>query len=71
MQKEKVIREGIVIETLPNTMFRVKMDSGGEIIAHLSGKMRIHFIKIILGDRVRIEMSPYGETKGRIVYRMK
>lgn len=71
MQKEKMIREGTVIDTLPNTMFRVKMDSGNEVIAHLSGKMRIHFIKIIPGDRVRIEMGPYNETRGRIVYRMK
>ncbi len=68
---EKLIHEGVVIEILPNTMFRIRLDTGGEVRGHLSGKMRINHIKIILGDRVKVEMSPYDDTKGRIVYRMK
>lgn len=63
-------KEGEVIETLPGTMFRVKMDDGTEVLAHLSGKMRMFYIKILLGDRVIIEMSPSDQTKGRIVRRM-
>ncbi len=70
-EQEKIVKEGIVIEILPNTKFRINLDSGEEIMGHLSGKMRIHYIKIIPGDRVRVEMSPYDNTKGRIVYRMK
>lgn len=60
-----------MIEALPNSMFRIGLDSGGELMGHLSGKMRINHIRIILGDRVKVEVSPYDETKGRIVYRMK
>lgn len=63
--------EGIVLENLPSTLFKVKMDDGREILAHLSGKMRLHFIKVLPGDRVRVEMTPYDETKGRIVHRLK
>lgn len=60
------------MENLPNTMFKVKLDvSGRDILAHLSGKMRIHYIKVLPGDRVRVEMTPYDETKGRIVHRLK
>ena len=63
--------EGKVIETLPNTMFRVELENGHVITAHISGKMRMHYIKILPGDRVKLEMSPYDLTKGRITYRYK
>jgi len=63
--------EGIVKESLPNTLFRVELDNGSLVLCHLSGKMRMHFIKILPGDRVRVEMTPYDKTKGRIVYRIK
>lgn len=62
--------EGKVLESLPNTLFRVQLPDGNIIICHLSGKMRLHFIKILPGDRVRIEMTPYDKTKGRITYRV-
>ena len=72
MAKENSIRvEGVVTTMLPNTMFRVKLDNGHEILAHISGKMRMHFIRILPGNRVLVEMSPYDLTKGRIVYCMK
>jgi translation initiation factor IF-1 len=72
MSKEDVIEvEGTITEALPNAMFRVKLDSGQEIIAYVSGKMRMHFIRILPGDRVLVEMSPYDLTKGRITYRYK
>ena len=61
--------EGVVRESLPNTLFRVQLPSGDLILCHLSGKMRMNFIKILPGDRVRIEMTPYDKTKGRVVYR--
>lgn len=70
-KKKTVRKEGQVIETLPSLHFRVKLDDGKEIIAHLSGKLRIYHIKILTGDRVTVEMSPYDETRGRIVYRGK
>ena len=60
---------GVVTEVLPNTLFRVKIEGGREVLCHLSGKMRIHFIKILPGDRVRIEMTPYDKERGRIIYR--
>ena len=63
--------EGEITETLPNTQFRVKLDAGQEIIAHLSGKMRVHRIRVLPGDRVKVAMSPYDLTKGRIVLRME
>ena len=63
--------EGEVDETLPNAQFRVSLDSGQEIIAHLSGKMRVHRIKILPGDRVKVALSPYDLTKGRIIQRME
>jgi translation initiation factor IF-1 len=63
--------EGIVKESLPNTLFRVEVSGGNMILCHLSGKMRMHFIKILPGDRVRVEMTPYDPTKGRITYRQK
>ena len=72
MAKEDVIEmEGTIIDTLPNTMFRVELENGHEVIAHISGKMRMYYIKILPGDRVKLEMSPYDLTKGRIVYRYK
>lgn len=72
MPKEQAIRmEGVVKELLPNTMFRVELPNKHRILAHISGKMRMHFIRILPGDRVTVEMSPYDLTKGRIVYREK
>lgn len=71
MKAEKIIKEGVVEEAFPNTLFKVKLDDGKEILAHLGGKLRLHFIRVLLGDRVRVEMSPYDETKGRIVHRLK
>lgn len=64
-------KEGIVRESLPNTLFRVELEDGSLILCHLSGKMRIHFIKILPGDKVRVEMTPYDTTKGRITYRVR
>ncbi len=63
--------EGEVVECLPNTLFRVKLPNGRIVLCHLSGKMRIHFIRIMPGDRVKLEMTPYDATKGRITYRTK
>lgn len=63
--------EGEVIDTLPNTLFKVRLDNGHEIIAHISGKMRKHYIRILTGDRVKVEMTPYDLSKGRITYRGK
>ena len=63
--------EGTVIEKLPNAMFRVELENGHPITAHISGKMRMHYIKILPGDKVRVEMSPYDLSKGRIVFRYK
>lgn len=71
MPKESIRREGIVQENLPNTTFRVQFDDGATMLAHLSGKMRLHFIKVLPGDRVVVELSPYDDTKGRIVLRYK
>ena len=69
--KELVKLEGVVTETLPSTTFRVKLDNGHEILAHISGRMRVNYIRLIPGDRVIVEMSPYDLTKGRIVQRLK
>ena len=69
--KEVIKVDGEVTETLPNALFRIKLDNGHEILGHLSGKMRMNFIKILPGDRVSIEMTPYDLTKGRITYRHK
>jgi translation initiation factor IF-1 len=63
--------EGKVLESLPNTLFRVELPDGKVILCHLSGKMRMNFIKILPGDRVRVEMTPYDQTKGRITFRLK
>ena len=72
MSREDAIRvEGIVRELLPNTMFRVELKNGHRILCHISGKLRLHFIKILPGDKVNVELSPYDLTKGRIVYRIR
>lgn len=72
MAKQGPIKiDGVVTETLPNATFKVKLDNEHEILAHISGKMRMHFIKILVGDKVSIELSPYDLTKGRITYRYK
>jgi len=72
MAKQDVIEvEGTVVEPLPNAMFRVSLENGHEVLAHISGKMRMNFIKILPGDRVTVELSPYDLTRGRIVYRFK
>jgi translation initiation factor IF-1 len=70
MAKEDVIEmEGTIVETLPNTMFRVELENGHVVTAHISGKMRKHYIRILTGDKVKVELTPYDLTKGRIVYR--
>ncbi|PTL38441.1 MAG: translation initiation factor IF-1 [Alkalicoccus sp.] len=72
MAKEDVIEvEGTVIEPLPNAMFRVELDNGHKILAHVSGKIRMHYIRILPGDKVTVELSPYDLTRGRITYRYK
>lgn len=72
MPKQSAIeQEGVIIETLPNAMFKVELDNGHVIIAHISGKMRMNYIKILPGDKVRVEMSPYDLSKGRISFRYK
>ena len=63
--------QGVIMETLPNAMFRVQIESGHKILAHISGKMRMHFIRILPGDKVTVELSPYDLTRGRITYRFK
>jgi translation initiation factor IF-1 len=70
-KEEKLEVEGTVVETLPNTMFRVELDSGHQVLAYLSGRMRKYYIRVLLGDRVRLELSPYDLTRGRITYRYK
>jgi translation initiation factor IF-1 len=72
MTKEDAIEvEGTVVEPLPNAMFRVELDNGHKVLAHVSGKMRMHFIRILPGDKVKVELSPYDLTRGRITYRFK
>ena len=72
MTKTKSIEiDGIINETLPNAMFRVKLENGHVVLAHVSGKMRMHFIKILPGDKVKLELSPYDLTRGRITFRYK
>ena len=72
MAKQAVIeQDGVIVESLSNAMFRVELENGVQIIAHISGKMRMHYIKILPGDKVKVEMSPYDLTKGRIVFRYK
>lgn len=72
MPKKEVIEvEGIIKESLPNAMFRVELANGGKVLAHISGRIRLHYIKILPGDRVLVELSPYDLTRGRITYRFK
>ena len=72
MSKEDVIEvEGVVSEALPNTLFKVKLENGHEILAHISGKLRMNYIKILPGDKVKVELSPYDLTRGRITWRAK
>lgn len=70
-KEEKIEVEGIVLEALPNAMFRLEIEGGHKVLAHISGKMRMHYIKILPGDKVRVELSPYDLTRGRITYREK
>ncbi len=71
MAEETIEVDGTVVEALPNATFKVKLDNGHEVLAYLSGKMRKYYIRVYLGDRVRVEMSPYDLTRGRITYRYK
>jgi translation initiation factor IF-1 len=72
MAKEEAIEvEGVVLEALPNAMFRVALDNGHKVLSHVSGKMRMNFIRILPGDRVKLELSPYDLTRGRITFRVK
>ena len=70
-EDDKIQVEGLVIEALPGTQFRVRLDNGHEVLAYLSGKMRKYYIRILLGDRVKVDMSPYDLSRGRITYRSK
>jgi translation initiation factor IF-1 len=70
-KEDQIEMEGKVIDTLPNTMFRVKLENGHVVTAHISGKMRKHYIRILTGDSVKVEMTPYDLTKGRITFRMR
>lgn len=70
-KEESIEMEGVVLETLPNTRFRVKLENGHEIIAHISGKMRKHYIRILRGDKVTVQLTPYDLSKGRITFRVR
>lgn len=70
-KKETIQLEGTIIEALPNAMFRVELENGHRVLAHISGKMRMHYIRILPGDRVTVEFSPYDLNRGRIIYRFK
>ncbi|WP_322509132.1 translation initiation factor IF-1 [Anaerolinea sp.] len=70
-EEDKIQVDGTIVEALPGTQFKVRLDNGHEVLAYLSGRMRKYYIRILLGDRVRVEMSPYDLTRGRIVYRQK
>jgi translation initiation factor IF-1 len=70
-EEDKIQVEGTIVEALPGTQFRVRLENGHDVLAYLSGRMRKYYIRILLGDRVRVEMSPYDLTRGRIVYRQK
>ncbi|RME43796.1 MAG: translation initiation factor IF-1 [Chloroflexi bacterium] len=69
--KEKIEVEGTVVEALPNAQFKVELENGHQVLAHLSGKMRKYYIRVLLGDRVKVELTPYDLTRGRIVYRYR
>ena len=70
-KQASIEQDGTIVEALSNAMFRVELENGHQVISHISGKMRMHYIKILPGDKVKLEMSPYDLTKGRIVYRYK
>lgn len=70
-KEEAIVIDGIVVEPLPNAMFRVELENGHKVLAHISGKMRMHYIRILPGDKVTVELSPYDLSKGRITYRKK
>jgi len=70
-KEDAILVDGKVIEALPNAMFRIELENGHRVLAHVSGKMRMHFIRILPGDRVNVELSPYDLTRGRIIYRSK
>lgn len=70
-KEDSIVVEGTVLETLPNAMFQVELPNGHKVLAHISGKMRMHFIRILPGDKVTVELSPYDLTRGRVVYRAK
>lgn len=70
-KEESIEMDGTIVDTLPNTMFRVELDNGHTVTAHISGKMRKHYIRILTGDRVKVEVTPYDLTKGRITYRAR
>jgi len=71
VKQKGITVEGVVVDALPNAMFRVELDNGHKVLAHISGKMRMHYIKILPGDRVTVEVSPYDWSRGRITYRYK
>src|SRR5262245_29252879 len=68
---DAIVLEGTIVESLPNAMFRVELDNGHKVLAHISGKMRMHYIRILPGDKVQVELTPYDLTRGRITYRYK
>ena len=70
-KEDAILMEGTVVESLPNAMFRVELDNGHELLAHISGKMRMHYIRILPGDKVQVELTPYDLKRGRITYRYK
>lgn len=70
-KQDHITLDGVIIDALPNAMFRVRLDNGHEVLAHVSGKMRMNFIRILQGDKVTVELSPYDLSKGRITYRYK
>ncbi len=70
-KEDAILFEGVVVEPLPNAMFRVELENGHKVLAHISGKMRMHYIRILPGDKVQVELTPYDLTRGRITYRYK
>jgi translation initiation factor IF-1 len=70
-KEEKLVVDGVILESLPNAMFKVEIDGGHLVLAHICGKMRVHYIKILPGDKVKVELSPYDLTRGRVIYREK
>jgi translation initiation factor IF-1 len=70
-KEDAIVLEGVILESLPNAMFKVKLENDHEVLAHISGKMRMHYIRILPGDKVQVELTPYDLTRGRITYRYK